>query len=54
MPVSVIRSIRREQEFYDADPERYERIQRQREEEREQERQYEAQLEQEYWDSQET
>lgn len=34
MPASVIQGIRREQDYYDEDPERYERQERAREEER--------------------
>ena len=47
MPTNVIQSIRREQNYYDEDPERYERIEKEREEERQQERL----REQEYYDS---
>lgn len=41
MPVEVIRSIRQEQDYYDQDPERYEREQRTRKEERQLEQQRE-------------
>jgi len=37
LPSSCISAIRQEQEFYDQDPEQYERIQREREEQRLQE-----------------
>ncbi len=41
MPVGVIQRVRQEQDYYDQDPERYERQQRHYEEQREQERQQE-------------
>jgi len=41
MPVDMIRSIRQEQEYYDEDPERYEREERYAEARREEERQQE-------------
>ena len=46
MPVEVIRRIRENQEYYDKDPEGYDRRERQREEERRQE----AEAEREWYD----
>ena len=43
LPVECIRRIRENQEYYDADPERYERMERQRKEQRELEREEERQ-----------
>ncbi len=45
MPVSMIQRIREEQEWYDRDPERAERIYRQREEDRQMEIEEERQEE---------
>lgn len=43
LPVSCIQRIRSEQDFYDRDPERYERMKRQREEDRREEQERENQ-----------
>jgi hypothetical protein len=48
LPASCIRRIREDQEFYDADPERYERLERERKEREE----FEKEQEREYWESQ--
>ena len=47
LPVNCIRRIREEQEYYDENPERYEREQREREEQRilEEEEMYQRQVE---------